>query len=78
MELRGQVLGDQSGIRIVLKSSLEDLLIAKHAMFTQADSEDSDQSVRMHRLIRVFAGCTRYMIHSHTLRLLSTARQHGC
>ena len=27
-------------------------------MFLQADSEDSDQTGRMLRLIRVFAGCT--------------------
>ena len=32
--------------------------VAKDPMFLHADSEDSDQTGRMPRLIRVFAGCT--------------------
>ena len=38
------------------------LCVAKDHSFLQADSEDSDQTGRMPRLIRVFAGRTTIMI----------------
>ena len=40
------------------ESSLSAQWVAKDPSFLQADSEDSDQTGRMPRLIWVFAGCT--------------------
>ena len=46
------------GIRQVYQSLLCAQWLAKHPRFLHADSEDSDQSGRMSRLIWVFAGLT--------------------
>ena len=51
------------GIRPVWsESSLCAQLVAKNPSFLQADSEDSDQTGRMPRLIRVFAGRTLILL----------------
>ena len=48
------------------ESSLVAFRIAKDAKFLHADSEDSDQTVRMRSLIWVFVGCTRLSLYCHT------------
>ena len=40
------------------KSQISHHLVAKGPFFLHADSEGSDQTVRINRLIRVFAGCS--------------------
>ena len=44
------------------KSSLCILWVAKDPVLVYGDSEDSDQTGRMPRLIRVFAGCTDHFV----------------
>ena len=51
------------------ESSLTAFWIAKDAKFLQADNEDSDQTVRMHRLVWVFAGRKCQKLRLHTLPL---------
>ena len=46
------------------------LWIAKDANFLHADNEDSDQTVRMHRLIGEFIGCTYQKVRFLELRLI--------
>ena len=51
------------GIRLVWsESSLCTQWVAKEPSFLRADSEDSDQTGRMPRLIRVFAGRTNHFV----------------
>ena len=58
------------GIRPVWsESSLCAQLVAKDPSFLQADSEDSDQTGRMPRLIWVFAGRTCHFVGFVTMRL---------
>ena len=45
-----------------LESSLSVQWVAKDWSFLHADSEDSDQTGQMPRLIRVFAGCTCHFV----------------
>ena len=56
------------GIRSVWsESSLCAQWVAKDPSFLHADSEDSDQTGRMPRLIRVFAGCTPHCWFCHEM-----------
>ena len=48
--------------------------VAEDPLFLHADSEDSDQTGRMSRLIRVFAGRTYYAGTDETVPLLLAAR----
>ena len=51
------------GIRPVWsESSLCNQWVAKEPSFLRTDSEDSDQTGRMPRLIWVFAGCTNHFV----------------
>ena len=59
------------GIRPVWsESSLCAQWVAKDPIFLHADSEDSDQTNRMPRLIWVFAGCTFYFVGFVMRRLI--------
>ena len=49
--------------------------VAKDPSFLQADSEDSDQSGRMPRLIWVFAGCTCHFVGFVMRRLICASKQ---
>ena len=63
------------GIRPVWsESSLCAQWVAKDLSFLHADSEDSGQTGRMPKLIRVFAGRTCYFVGFVTRRLISDAR----
>ena len=52
------------------ESSLCAHWVAKDPSFLQADSEDSDQTGRMPRLIWVFAGCTGHFVGFVMMRLI--------
>ena len=75
----GNVLSDTSvrpaKIQISLRiravwseSSLDAFWIAKDAKFLHVHNEDTDQTVRMHRLILDFVGCTCQKVRFLTLR----------
>ena len=67
------------GIRPVwTESSLCAQWVAKDPSFLHADSEDSDQTGRMPRLIWVFAGRTCHFVGFVTIKYLSLSYYHTC
>ena len=67
------------GIRPVWsESSLCAQWVAKGPMFLHADSEDSDQTGRMPRLIWVFAGRTRHFVGFVMRWLILSKEQYTC
>ena len=56
-----------------IQSSLCAQWVAKDPKFLHADSEDSDQTRQMPRLIRVFAGRTGYFVGFDVTRLIYVA-----
>ena len=56
----------------IAKTSQCEQWVAEDPMFLHADSEDSDQTGRMHRLICVFAGCNGHFVGFVMRRLMYT------
>ena len=59
------------------QSSLYALRIAKDLWLLYVDSEDSDQTGQMPRLIQVFAGCTGHFVCFVMLRLILSVTKQG-